>query len=155
MGIDAAPAGSGHSCLQQAIIGAGCKVDLFEHAKGWGGEGGGGHGNHHIAQFDLRAHATGRADTDQSFGIIVFDQLIDVDRQARHAHARSLNGDRVAAPKPREAQHAAHLVDAFRIVQKRLRRPFCAQRIPRQEYSFRNFARLRTNMNGHDITSNI
>ena len=79
MGSDALFAHGGHSRFQQAIIGTRRKVDLFEHAKRRGGEGRGGHGNHHIAQLDLRAHTTCRANADQCFGIIVFDQLIDVD----------------------------------------------------------------------------
>ena len=143
--------GGGRICggAQQAVIGAGGKVDLFEDATGGGGQRGCCHGDDHIAHFHAFLHAATGADADQGLCAIVFHQLIGVDRKGGHAHAGAVDGDAVAVPHAGEAKHAAHFVDKFHILQEGFGGPFCAIGIAGQKHGFSDVTGLGTNMHGH------
>ena len=79
---------------------------------------------------DLQAAAG--ADADQLLAAEL-DQLLEHDRRARAAHPRALHRDRLALPRPREAEQPALGVPLHRVVEVRLGDVLRAQRVARKE----------------------
>jgi len=149
MGAHAKILGGGGGGGEKAVIGAGRKAQLAEDAARGGRDGARGHGEDHIAHRHVILHPAARSDADQRLGAVIANELVGIDRQRRHPHARALNGHLAAIPCAGKTQHTAHLIDADRIFEKGLGGPFGAIGIAGHENGFRNVAGFGTNMNCH------
>ena len=97
----------------------------------------------------MRLHPAARADADQRLRVIGCNQLVCVDRQGRHPHARALDGYAVPAPRACESQHTAHFIDQFNPFKECLGGPAGAVGIARHEDSWGDLIWGGANMNGH------
>ena len=97
----------------------------------------------------MHGQSAARADANQCLCTIVADQLVGVDRQRRHAHSRSVNGDAVAVPGAGVAKHPAHLVHQHGAGKEGLRRPAGAVGVTGQKDGFGDVAGLGANVDGH------
>ncbi len=138
---------------QQAEIGGGGVVQFAEDAARGGGERGGRHRQHHVADLDPRLHSARRADADQRLRPVVADQFVHVDRERGHAHAGAVDRHRMALPCAGVAQHPAHLVHQPGIVEEGFGRPTRPVGVAGQQDGFGDLAGFRADMDGHGASA--
>ena len=91
-------------------------------------------------------HAAAGADADELLHAVVVHQLIHIDGDRRHAHARALHGDWNALVRACIAEDVADGGVLLRPLQEILRDELRTQRIPRQQNALGDLALLGSNM---------
>ena len=81
--------------------------------------------------------------------VVLAEQLVDVDRHRRLAHARALHGDRWPCQVPVKPSMPAHLAVAAGVVEERLRDPLRPQRVAGQQDGGRDVAGLGADVGAH------
>ena len=114
----------------------------------------GGDRDDHVAERVVGLQAAARPYAQQARDAEL-DELVEDDRRARAAHARSLHGDALALPRPGVAEQAALLVDLRDVREERLRDVLRPERIARQEAGFGVVARLCAEVDRHGGTLRV
>ena len=81
--------------------------------------------------------AAAGAHAHESLDAVILDELVDVDREARHAHARAHHRHALALVGPRIAEHVAHIVEALGLLEEGLGDELGPQGVPGQEDALR------------------
>ena len=102
--------------------------------------------NEYVPQLDLLVHAAAGADADEFLHAIVVHQLIGIDGDGRHPHARPLYGDRNTVIGARITEDVADGGIFLRPLKEILCDELCAQRIARQQNALGNLALFGSNM---------
>ena len=85
-------------------------------------------------------HAAAGADADELLHTVVVHQLIHIDGDRRHAHARALHGDRYALVRACVAEDIADGGILLRPLQEILSDKLCTQGVPRQQDTLSDLA---------------
>ena len=107
----------------------------------------------HIAQMHVGMHAAAGADAEQLLAAVLVDELVDVDRDGRDAHASALHGDRDAFVRARVAEDIADMRVLLGAVEEVLSDVLGAQRVAWQQDAFGDLAFFSSDMRGaHEMT---
>ena len=112
------------------------------------GVGVGAHAGHDVAQMQLVGHRPGGADADDVLHAVEVVQLVGIDADGRHAHARGHDADALALPGAGVAVYAAHVVDQLGVGEVGVGDEFGAQRVAGHQYGAGEVAGLAADVRG-------
>lgn len=110
------------------------------------GAGAGTHAENHIPHLQRRIYDTGGSDADNVLHIIKVIQLIRIDSDGRHAHARCHHGHFFSIVSSGVALNTTHIVHQHSILKERVSNELCPKRVTRHQNSFGKIARFCRNM---------